>query len=340
MISICIDVNDGFQPKDKLTGDAISNSIQVPPNLMEITSYALYLPFTMIGPVVPFNYFKRYVNGEFKAQNGEVRGESTTVAVRRFLLGILFTVLHEGGKLFITADYLNTPQFFENSLLLKIVYTTIWYRFTFYRYVGAFLFAEGAGILCGMGYKPNGKDSDEKWSGCRNVHVTGFLLGSDYQSVVESFNIATNTWSKNYVFKRLRFLGNRTLSQAGTLMYLALWHGYHLGYFLLFGFEFLCFLSQDRLYSIISRIPNARNVLNGTKVKWMTWLFGKVMITTTMGFGFLTFGLIKTKYWWDPLMSQYAWGYVLFLIVWPAIYYLLDKVYPDVKKEKKEKKEN
>lgn len=41
-----------------------------------------------------------------------------------------------------------------------------------------------------------------------------------------------------YVMKRLRFLGNKTASQLGALMFLALWHGLFTGYFLAFAMEF------------------------------------------------------------------------------------------------------
>ncbi len=42
-----------------------------------------------------------------------------------------------------------------------------------------------------------------------------------------------------YVFKRLKFLGNKDVSQGTTLLFLALWHGLHSGYFMCFLLEFL-----------------------------------------------------------------------------------------------------
>lgn len=56
--------------------------------------------------------------------------------------------------------------------------------------------------------------------------------------LVDSFNINTNTWVMSYVYKRLRFLNNRLLSQAGALTFLAVWHGYHSGYYVTFIHEF------------------------------------------------------------------------------------------------------
>ena len=50
-----------------------------------------------------------------------------------------------------------------------------------------------------------------------------------------------------YVYKRLRFLGSRYASQFLTLMFLAVWHGYHLGYFVLFFMEFIIILWERKV---------------------------------------------------------------------------------------------
>lgn len=43
----------------------------------------------------------------------------------------------------------------------------------------------------------------------------------------------------SHVFKRLKFLGNKLLSQMFTLLFLAVWHGLHSGYLICFSMEFL-----------------------------------------------------------------------------------------------------
>ena len=43
----------------------------------------------------------------------------------------------------------------------------------------------------------------------------------------------------NYVYKRLRFLNNRYISQLSALVFLAVWHGWHSGYYLTFFNEFI-----------------------------------------------------------------------------------------------------
>lgn len=41
-----------------------------------------------------------------------------------------------------------------------------------------------------------------------------------------------------HVFKRLKFLGNKSLSHVATLLFLTFWHGLHSGYLLCFSMEF------------------------------------------------------------------------------------------------------
>ncbi|KAK6045886.1 hypothetical protein COOONC_16609 [Cooperia oncophora] len=70
-------------------------------------------------------------------------------------------------------------------------------------------------------------------------------MGYDFNSFVQSFNRGTNTWVKNNIFRRLRWLDSKPLAHLITLMYLAIWHGYHLGYFLIFGLEFGAMMAQQ-----------------------------------------------------------------------------------------------
>ena len=47
-----------------------------------------------------------------------------------------------------------------------------------------------------------------------------------------------------YVFKRLKWLGNKMLSYAMTLTFVALWHGVWPGYYLNFSMEFIVIMVE------------------------------------------------------------------------------------------------
>ena len=69
-----------------------------------------------------------------------------------------------------------------------------------------------------------------------------------FQHLIESFNINTNGWVMTYVYKRLRFLNNKMLSQLGALTFLAVWHGYHSGYYITFINEFFMMMIEKEVH--------------------------------------------------------------------------------------------
>ncbi|VDK62618.1 unnamed protein product [Cylicostephanus goldi] len=159
------------------------------------------------------------------------------------------------------------------------------------------MIVEGASILNGLGY--NGKDQKgrDRWDGVRDIHVLKWELGKDFTDCIQSFNCGTNTWAKNHVLRRLRWLDNKPLAHVATLAYLAIWHGYHLGYFLLFGLEFGAVHAQQQLYKLIDRTPGWAELIAKPNARPFIQLFGRIVTAYTMGFAFLTMGLVKTRYW-------------------------------------------
>nr|CAD2196730.1 unnamed protein product [Meloidogyne enterolobii] len=233
-------------------------------------------------------------------------------SLQRFVVGVFFAVLYKWG---LFGCLTSLPLFW------KIVWNTIWFKSTMYRYCVAWLLTEGSSILCGISY--NGKDlnGDDKWNGTRNINIIKWELGSDFQSVIDSFNCCTNEFAKNHIFKRLKWLGNKYYSHLITLLYLAVWHGYHLGYFMLFAFEFMCMVAQEQLYTFIAfGPPQFRHLINLWWAKPLCWLFGRLNICVSMAFAFLTFGLVKKEIWITPLKSMYFYGYIIYFIVWPTFF--------------------
>ncbi|KAI1713084.1 MBOAT, membrane-bound o-acyltransferase family domain-containing protein [Ditylenchus destructor] len=334
LIGLVMDVYDGQKPKEKLKPDQVSTAIPHPPSLLEIASFSLFFAGTLVGPQFTFSRYRRFINGEF-LDNGEVRQSSIMASIKRFVAGVTFAVFHKWGTLWVPDAYFNSPEFFNAPFHWKVIWNTIWFRATMYRYCFAFLITEGAVTLCGLSY--NGKDStgEDKWDGIRDIHIGKFELGSDFQSVIESFNCGTNAFAKNHVFRRLKWLGNKYYSQGITLFYLALWHGYHLGYFLLFAVEFACVVAQEMLYDVIRKTPGATEFFNQSWMKPFNWLFGRIVINTSMAFAFLTFGLVKKEVWIGPLKAMYFWGYIVYFLVLPPIFIALLKALPHKKKPHK-----
>ncbi|VDL67919.1 unnamed protein product [Nippostrongylus brasiliensis] len=51
------------------------------------------------------------------------------------------------------------------------------------------------------------------------------------------------------------------------------------------------------LYAVIDKTPAWAEFIKKPAVRPFVWLFGRLTVMYSMGFAFLCFGLVKTKYW-------------------------------------------
>ena len=98
------------------------------------------------------------------------------------------------------------------------------------------------------------------WNGGANVRLQLYETASALAQNIQSFNITTNEWSKIYIYKRCRFLNNRSLSYGMTLAFLAVWHGFHSGYFLTFFFQFLIANFETQFFWMVDNSPIIREM--------------------------------------------------------------------------------
>jgi len=64
------------------------------------------------------------------------------------------------------------------------------------------------------------KTGEEDWSACANIKLRIFENTYSFGDYIASFNVQTNLWVFQYVYKRLKFLNNKNLSHISALMFL------------------------------------------------------------------------------------------------------------------------
>ena len=164
-----------------------------------------------------------------------------------------------------------------DGFLPKFLYLYVYGVAVFIRYISTWLFSEGALILSGMGTTEEsiGRGESAKivlhHDGMANVRAIDLALGNNMSAFVKHFNINTNKWVLKYVYKRLAFLGNKEISHISTLMFLALWHGSHIGYYTCFFYEFVIIHCEKRLLDAGVLVDGYGNLFRGIGQKFLYW---------------------------------------------------------------------
>lgn len=67
---------------------------------------------------------------------------------------------------------------------------------------------EGSCALTGLSYNGRDAHAGNLWDGLQNIWVWRFEMTTNFDGFIRAFNINTNKWVAQYIFKRLKFLGN------------------------------------------------------------------------------------------------------------------------------------
>lgn len=172
-----------------------------------------------------------------------------------------------------------SDEFGETGFFKRMLILGLFGRYNLYKYISCWLLTEGACILFGKnkekcfwvvfidflaGMSHNGKSAtgEIQWDGVENVKLGIFENTTQFNHYIQSFNINTNVWVAQYIYKRLKFMNNRHISQFASLLFLALWHGFHTGYYVCFMFEFLIIYFERDVSIVINFCVDLNSVLS------------------------------------------------------------------------------
>lgn len=280
----------------------------------------------MTGPQFTFRRYQDFVTLKLfkKPKSDEIPKEMPPIAVGYILrcvgIAVLYLGLNVVGDMYFPADLIIDPSFVtKHGFWYRMFYITVCMKFILWRYLGVWLLAEGSCVLAGIGFREYSSDGSLSWNGLSNVNPYLYETTPTLNGIIESFNINTNDWTKRYIFKRLIFLNNKTISSFGALLFLAIWHGFAIGYFMCFFLEFLDMQVETRFKAlglwerIELRVPGSGPFL--FVVAWMVRNF-------CLSYGLLAF-IFKT--WTHSLMAYQSVYYinhiavVLLLVIHPII---------------------
>ncbi|XP_005066077.1 lysophospholipid acyltransferase 5 [Mesocricetus auratus] len=336
LIGLCIDYYDGGKDRDSLTSEQQKYAIRGVPSLLEVAGFSYFYGAFLVGPQFSMNHYMKLVQGQLTDMPGKIP-TSTIPALKRLSLGLVYLVGYTLLSPHITEDYLLTEDYDSRPFWFRCMYMLIWGKFVLYKYVTCWLVTEGVCILSGLGFNGFEDNGTAKWDACANMKVWLFETTPRFNGTIASFNINTNAWVARYIFKRLKFLGNKELSQGLSLLFLALWHGLHSGYLMCFQMEFLIVIVEKQATSLIQESPALSRLAAVTALQPFYYLVQQTIHWLFMGYSMTAFCLFTWDKWLKVYRSVYFLGHVFFLSLLFVLPYIHKAMVP--RKEKLKKRE-
>lgn len=330
LIGLAMDVHDGQKKQEELSKDQKEAALQTLPSILEMFSHCFFIGGYFVGPQFSMRKYQEFIRRNIE----EDLPPSITFGLLRFFIGVCYLVGHLIGSIIVPESFVESEEFFEMGIVKKSFYFSLWVKVILAKYISLWLLSEGTVILSGLAY--NGRDSEGNvlWNGGANVKLRIYEKASRFQHLIDSFNINTNAWVMSYVYKRLRFLNNRLMSQAGALVFLAVWHGYHSGYYVTFIHEFLVINFEKQFFPMLDNSSWLQPLFaKYPPLKFLGWIFGKFYHLLFLPHCFLPFPLLKHRKYLPVMMNTYCGVFLFFgtWVIWKPLAKMILK--PEYKKK-------
>ncbi|XP_020849805.1 lysophospholipid acyltransferase 5 [Phascolarctos cinereus] len=334
LIGLAVDYYDGGKDWNSLSIEQQKYAILRVPSLMEIAGFSYFYGGFLVGPQFSMNNYMKLVQGQMTDIPGK-KSNSILPALKRLSLGLFYLVGYTLLSPYITDEYLLSQDYENRPFWFRCLYMLVWGKFVLYKYVTCWLVTEGVCILTGLGFNGLDEKGHPLWNACANMKIWLFETNPRFTGTIASFNINTNAWVAHYVFKRLKFLGNKVVSQGLSLLFLALWHGLHSGYLICFQMEFLIVIVERQAASLITESPVLSKLASITVLKPVFYLVQQTIHWLFMGYSMTAFCLFTWDKWLKVYKSIYFLGHVFFLSLLFILPYVHKIMVPRKEKLKK-----
>ncbi|ODN06279.1 Lysophospholipid acyltransferase 5, partial [Orchesella cincta] len=303
-----------------LSGDQKTQALKRFPSLLESTAHVFYPGSFLIGPQFPMRRYLDFVEGKF-GDNGNPPA-SVAPGLQRLGLGLMYVMIYQLFAPYFNNDTLLSPEFENSNFWWKMLIVGMYGKILLYKYVSCWIVIEGSCILSGISYNGKDKDGEPQWDGCENIGIGLFEKAYKFGHVIASFNKCTNKWVFQNIYKRLKFLNRREISQFAALLFLAVWHGLHSGYYMCFFMEFIVMNSEKAFESLVKKFPTLVRWHDSTLGFWIDVVVSKTFLFVYFGYCMIPFGLLKWRLWTKVYGLIYYNGTILF-IAFPFIAQLI-----------------
>ncbi|KAK6965024.1 Lysophosphatidylcholine acyltransferase 3 [Biomphalaria glabrata] len=270
--------------------------------------HSFFFGGVLVGPQFSMKRYLQFVNLELIEPKSSTAPDSINPSLKKFLVGVVYLGIFQALALYIPDSYIYSSDFQKLGFFTKCALILVWGKNALHKYVGVWLIQEGSIILMGMSYNGVDKNGAKKWDGCTNIKILQLETGESFSDFIQAFNVNTNQWMAVYIYKRLRFLGNKMLSQFITLFYLALWHGVQSGYYMCFLLELLETNAEMQVQWFLSRLRQNVKIPNIFILNVIGRILRKVILMFLWSYALVSFVLLDSTLWTTVYGSVYYIG--------------------------------
>ncbi|GBB99659.1 hypothetical protein RclHR1_00360008 [Rhizophagus clarus] len=276
LTSFAFNIFDGRKPIKELTPYQRSKAITSMPSILEYLGYIFFFGGFMVGPAFEFMDYRQFTNMKlFRVDKNFIESDRTEKtkkdlhlkplklvdfhfnkksdigtdesaryyvpngfipAMSKLCFGIFFILCIVTFGNNYPMDWTLSEEFKNISFFNKLLYIQIASFCARLKYYIVWLLAEGACILSGLGFNGYDERGDAKWDRVSNIDIIAYETADNIKSLLDTWNINTNKWLRNYVYLRVTPPGKKpnffsTIATFGTS---AIWHGFYPGYYLTF----------------------------------------------------------------------------------------------------------
>lgn len=313
-------VYDARQRHDELSPYSRLRVVKRHPNLLPYLGYVFFFASILTGPAFDYADYDKFIHSTLfddvpeRKRPGRRKRKIPRLglqAASKFAQGVAWAVALVVLTQYVTLERVFAPAFLERALVFRMFYLTA-LAFTYrLKYYTIWLIAEGSCILCGIGYNGYDKQTDSfRWDRVQNIDPYRFETSQNIHGCLESWNMNTNKWLKNYVYTRVAKRGKRPgfKSTLFTFVTSAFWHGTRPGYYL--AFVIGAFLQTvGKLYRRNLRPMFLRADGTAKRSKWIYDAVGYVATELAVGFMVQPFVILDFK------RSVQCWAAVNYYII-------------------------
>ena len=321
LIGLTWDVYDGARQKEDpncLSKDQAKTALPTSPNILEMLSHSFFIGGYFVGPQFSLAKYRLFVSPEYQAS---LPTSPVQFGLKRLAISICYMTAHLVGSAYLPEFWPTTEHFASTPFMGKLLLLPVWCKLILAKYLSMWLMAEGVCVVSGLsfsGMEETAEGPKPDWTGCANVKLRRLESATKFGHYIEAFNINTNSWVMNYVYKRLRFLNNKYISQLSALMFLAVWHGWHSGYYLTFFNEFIVVNFEREFSSLWSKSVKVARWKEHPTYHTITAILGWLYVHFFLPHCFLPFPLLAATRYMPTYTSLFFLQYIFFLgwMVW------------------------